>query len=98
MNRDNGTGWIAEYCDSEGIKRPKWLGFSSLDLPRRIQLAHINDESFYKFEMETMNDPHEWARCVIWVIENLEGGWCASARHMWFESESDAVAFKLGCL
>jgi len=97
-DRDNGTGWIAEYYDKEQLPYPEWLGTKTTDLPRRIKLAYITGTDFSAFKLESLNDPHEWARCIIWIIENLEDGWCASGQILWLESVEDAVAFKLGCL
>jgi len=89
---------FANYFDSEQLPRPEWLGHESTKLPRRIKLAYITDDSYFAFKVDSLDDEHEWARCIIWIIENLEGGWCASGKIIWFEAEEDAVAFKLGCL
>lgn len=98
MDRDNGTGWIADYYDLEELQYPEWLGTKTLDLPRRIKLSYITGNKFYAFKLKSLSDEYEWARCIIWIIENLEDGWCASGKILWLETEEDAVAFKLGCL
>jgi hypothetical protein len=32
---------------------------------------------------------------VIWIIENLHGGWDANSRFIYFENDDDAVQYRL---
>ena len=95
--KDNGTRWIAEYCDKEKIPYPAWLGISMLKLPRRVVLDLIELENFFEFNVNTF-DEEKWAKCIIWIIENLESRWDISGHYLWIETEEDAIAFKLGWL
>lgn len=99
-NRDNGTGWIADYCDREQLPYPEWLGDKMCNLPRHINFNDIKNR-YFQFDIglnNRKNWENDWSIYIIWIVENLESSWSATGKHLWIESEEDAMAFKLGCL
>jgi hypothetical protein len=78
---------------AEDHSRPAWLnGKHKLELLPRWNEAVRGTGNLYPTQSVA---GYKVARRLLWLVENLQGGWCLDVAGIHFETDDDLVHFRL---